>query len=498
MYITNTTDRSTVRVVRTKDLKSIFTNMNILAARYIQLFRRKKKNRICKLPDVALLNIIEYLGVNEILRLRLTCSRLYVLCNGSQFFQRVKINCYLLYTYKSKKIKDFLETHESHLSLDLRYFGVLNLNLLLPNIVNVECLGIEVRYLQDICDKCWNLRKLEIYLVASSALIDDSSHLLQMDATRHFSEKIDFTCLSKLHQLDELVFKVITSDGFGKCTRRDIFARWHLKPTLLFDILSSTKAITKISFLGQFFICGRLKLEQAEFKTLEAIEKFFKNLNRLKSWHLQAICNEHSEYTVMFPQIIKELYYRDDCVRSRLDHSACKGFLKLENLVNIEKLVIDHNSFLRLSAVNFPSLLKLEIYQYFTYFQLDVIDSKAISLPQLKHLRLNQVYAGNIRFYKPLFTPNLETLTLDTEIGVTDALLSYIFNNCIALRELSIVLNKSSKSETKISGSLLKSMVTSSLRLKIRFSKFLEFDVVLSSKSFDEHLYRIRKGITII
>lgn len=108
------------------------------------------------------------------------------------------------------------------------------------------------------------------------------------------------------------------------------------------------------------------------------------------------------------------------------------------------------------------------------------------------------MYAGNIRFYKPLFTPNLETLTLDTEIGVTDALLSYIFNNCIALRELSIVLNKSSKSETKISGSLLKSMVTSSLRLKIRFSKFLEFDVVLSSKSFDEHLYRIRKGITII
>ena len=472
--------------------------MNILAARYIQLFRRKKKNRICKLPDVALLNIIEYLGVNDILRLRLTCSRLYFLCNGSNFFQRVKINCKLLYTYKSKKMKDFLKKHESYLSLDLRYFDVINFNLLLPNIVNVECLGVEVKYLQDICESCSNLRKLEIYLVASSALMDDNSHLLQMDATRHFSKKINFTCLSKLHHLGELVFKVIMSDGFGKCTRRDIFARWHLKPTLLFNILNSTKAITKISFLGQFYICGRLELEQSEFKALKPIEEILKNLNRLTSWHLHAICNEHSEYTLMFPQIIKELHYRDDCVRSRLDHSACKGFLKLENLVNIEKLVIDHNSFLRLSTVNFPNLLKLEIYQFFTYFQLGLIDTKVISLPQLKYLHLNQVYGGDIRFYKPLFTPSLERLTLDTEIGVTDALLSYIFNKCIALRELIIILNKSSKSETKISGSLLKSVVASSLCLKIRFSKFLEFDVVLSSKSFDEHLCRIRKGIVII
>ena len=472
--------------------------MNLLGAKYIQLFRRKKKDQICKLPDVALLNIIEYLGINDILTLRLTCSRLYGLCNGSKFFQRVKINYKLLSTYKSKRIKYFLEKHESYLSLDLRYFDVINLNLLLPNIANVTCLGVEVKYLESICENCLNLRKLEIYLVASCALIDDNSHLLQMDATIHFSKKIDFTCLSKLHQLNELVFKVIMSDGFGKCTRRDIFARWHLKPTLLFNILNSTNTITKISFLGQFFICGRAKLEQAEFKTLKAIEKFLKNLNRLTSWHLQTICNEHSEYTLMFPQIIKELRYRDDCVRSRLDHSACKGFLKLENLVNIEKLIIDHNSFLRLSAVNFPNLLKLEIYQFFTYFQLDVTDAKVISLPKLKYLRLNEVYGGDIRFYKPLFTPSLEILSLDTEIGVTDALLKYIFNNCIALKELIIVLNKSSKSETKISGSLLKSMVTSSLCLKIRFSKFLEFDVVLSSKSFDEHLYRIRKGIIII
>ena len=229
-----------------------------------------------------------------------------------------------------------------------------------------------------------------------------------------------------------------------------------------------------------FFICRRpkLKLEEAELIALKPIQKFVENENYLVSWDLRKICNDCREYTLMLPYTIKELHYGGFVDFGT--HGDCKEFLKLENLVNIENLVIYNNTFLHLSSFNFPKLRKLKTCQGSHYPGNAPIHAKAIYLPQLKHLNLDCWVSRDIEFYKPLFSRNLEILSLHTSIGVTDDLLSHILNECFTLRELIIVFSQYAPTTT-ISGSLLDSMVKLLPCLTILFSKFLKFDVVLSS-----------------
>ena len=279
--------------------------MDITAAEFSKLFCKEKKNHLCKLPEVSLLKIIDYLKVDGILSLTLACPRLYVLYNGRKFFKRVTIRFKILDSSELKNFKDFLEKHQNYLSLNLKYFNNVEWNFLLPNIANIECISIQVNHLQDICMRCPNLRKLEICLNASNALLDCYTHLYRIDHYRHFRGQVDFTCLSKLHQLDKLVFKVVRRSGkYCRGLERCIaYEAWYLRPTVLFNILKSAKTIKKISFFGRFFICRRpkLKLEEAELIALKAIQKFVENENYLVSWDLRKICNDCREYTLMFP-----------------------------------------------------------------------------------------------------------------------------------------------------------------------------------------------------
>ena len=181
---------------------------------------------------------------------------------------------------------------------------------------------------------------------------------------------------------------------------------------------------------------------------------------------------------------------------------ACKDFLNLENLVNIEKLIIDNGIFTHLPAIIFPKLMKLVIKRgsIYNHLQMEASSTKVVFLPLLKHVRIIWVYGTGLEFYKPLLLPTLETLTLSTMVNVTDDLLRYVIEKCTLLRELEITrieLLYNIIPPPKISGVLLKSMVNSLPFLKIRFTKFFEFDVVLSSKNFDERLYKIKEGIII-
>ena len=172
--------------------------------------------------------------VDDILSLRLTCPRLYVLYNGRKFFKRVTIRFKILDSDELKNFKYFLEKHQNYLSLNLKYFSNVDWNFLLPNTGNIECIIIEVNHLQDIWMRCPNLRKLEICLNASNALLDRYTHLYRIDHSRHFRGQVDFTCLSKLTRSEKYYRGLETCIAYGA---------WYLKSTVLFNILKSPKTI---------------------------------------------------------------------------------------------------------------------------------------------------------------------------------------------------------------------------------------------------------------
>ena len=446
-------------------------------------------NQLCKLPDAVVLKIIECLRIKDILNLRLTCSSFYSVCNGNLFFRKVIIKFKSMDIYELKLFKNLLEKHASYISLNLQNCDNTNLNLLLPYITNIAEIVVEIKYLPKICERCKDIRKLGIYLNPSKS--QRYNNLYQMDTAEDVEGKINFECLSNLHNLDELKFHGHWS------------GRWHLKPTILWNILDSAKVITKISFLGEFVIFAQGKsVENQELRAMRTIQRFIESQNRVSEWHLQNIYNYEPKYTLMFPHSVKVLNYASCWKPSvRLFH-ACKDFLNLENLINIEKLIIDNGIFTHLPSIIFPKLMMLVINRgsIYNHLQIGASSTKVVFLPLLKHLRIIWVYGTGLEFYKPLLLPTLETLTLSTMVNVTDDLLRHVFEKCTLLRELEITrieLLCNIISPPKISGSLLKSMANSLPFLKIRFTKFLEFDVVLSSKTFDENLYKIKEGIII-
>ena len=446
-------------------------------------------NQLCKVPDVVVLKVIEYLRIKDILNLRLTCSTFYSICNGNLFFRKVIIKVKLTDLYKQQLFRNLLEKHASYLALNLQHCDSTNLNLLLPYITNIAEIVVEIKYLPKICEKCKDIRKLGIYLNPSKSL--SYNNLYQMDNAEDLEGKINFECLSSLHNLDELKFH---GHWPGK---------WHLKPTILWNILDSSKAITKISFIGEFFIFPQGQgVENQELRAMRAIQRFIESQSHVSEWHLQNIYNFEPKYTLMFPHSVKVLNYAYCWKPSVHLFRACKNFLNLENLVNIEKLIIDNSIFTHLPSVIFPKLMKLVINRgsIGNRLQTEASSTKVVFLPLLKHLRIIWVHGAGLEFYKPLLLPTLETLTLSTMVNVTDDLLRHVFETCTLLRELEITRIKllcDIIPPPKISGSLLKSMVSSLPFLKIRFTKFLEFDVVLSSKNFDERLYKIKEGIVI-
>ena len=446
-------------------------------------------NQLCKLPGVAVLKIIEYLRIKDILNLRLTCSSFYSVCNGNLFFRKVIIKVKSTKIYELKLFRKLLEKHASYLALNLQHCDSTNLSLLLPYITNIAEIVVEIKYLPRICEICKDIQKLGIYLNPSKSLRYDN--LYQMDDAEDLVGKINFECLSSLHNLDELKFH-----GHWP-------GRWHLKPTILWNILDSAKAITKISFIGEFVIFPQRKcVENQELRAMRAIQRFIESQNHVNEWHLQNIYNYEPKYTLMFPHSVKVLNYACCWKPSVRLFRACKDFLNLENLVNIEKLIIDNGIFTHLPAIIFPKLMKLVIKRgsIYNHLQMEASSTKVVFLPLLKHVRIIWVCGTGLEFYKPLLLPTLETLTLSTMVNVTDDLLRYVFEKCTLLRELEITrieLLYNIIPPPKISGFLLKSMVNSLPFLKIRFTKFFEFDVVLSSKNFDERLYKIKEGIII-
>ena len=427
---------------------------------YLVKARLNNANQLCNLPDVVFARIMEYLKSKDALNLRLTCYDLYNLSNCREYFKKFKVKVGELDTERLKSLQYLLENYGIYLSLNFVHVQEFYWSSLLKYLTNIENVQVSDWQLDDVCQNCIKIKKLMIHLKGSNH-----------DDLYSSREKNTFTCLSKLNNLDELILQPVEY-------------YYLLKPSILLHLLSSAKAITKIRFIGYFYICEDEKdIEDSEVIAMDELQKLIKCPSNLKEWEVQRLVTPNPKYTLMFPYNMKCLDYGP----------WCQDFMKLENLKDIEKLAIHGQYFLGLSVINYPNLkvLKIGYYQDCEHN----LDGKGIYLPKLKLLTLEQVQY--LKPFERLLLPTLERLNIMSVVDLTEDFLKLILAKCVSLKEMVILLaNKPiwNFSKVVISANFLKRMVDSIPGLKIKFrSYYFADDMIITSKYFDERVLKIEE-----
>ena len=427
---------------------------------YLVKARLNNANELCNLPDVVFARIMEYLKSKDALNLRLTCYDLYNLSNCREYFKKFKVKVGELDTERLKSLQYLLENYGIYLSLNFVHVQEFYWSSLLKYLTNIENVQVSDWQLDDVCQNCIKIKKLMIHLKGSNH-----------DDLYSSREKNIFTCLSKLNNLDELILQPVEY-------------YYLLKPSILLHLLSSAKAITKIRFIGYFYICEDEKdIEDSEVIAMDELQKLIKCSSNLKEWEVQRLVTPNPKYTLMFPYNMKCLDYGP----------WCQDFMKLENLKDIEKLAIHGQYFLGLSVINYPNLKVLKI-GYYKDCEHN-LDGKGIYLPKLKLLTLEQVQY--LKPFERLLLPTLERLNIMSVVDLTEDFLKLILAKCVSLKEMVILLaNKPiwNFSKVVISANFLKRMVDSIPGLKIKFrSYYFADDMIITSKYFDERVLKIEE-----
>ena len=202
---------------------------------------------ICILPNTALMGIMKYLRVSDILNLRLTCSCMFKLSKCKSFFKRVNIRITNLSRYDYVFLKNLCDSYENILAMRINHFQG-NLTFILPYIRHVKEMIVNVKHLKRVCMECPNIETLVVDLHSLGIYNCVSGD--------------DFTYLSQLPKLKELVIGVSNVD------------RPVLDKSTLYDIFASTKCISKIKFVGEMVIKGRdSKKHPDEKQLLESLKK---------------------------------------------------------------------------------------------------------------------------------------------------------------------------------------------------------------------------------
>ena len=134
---------------------------------------------------------MEFLAIDDILNLRLTCSRMLELSECETVFERVNVKVHDLSLSDVMTFKNLCDKYASVFVLKINYF-VGDITFILACITDVKKMIINVRHLHQICNECKNIQTLaiDVYELAYEFLDRPD---------------VDFRCLSKLEQLDNLV-----------------------------------------------------------------------------------------------------------------------------------------------------------------------------------------------------------------------------------------------------------------------------------------------------
>ena len=148
---------------------------------------------LCTLPSIPVLKIMGFLAIDDILNLRLTCSRMLELSECETFFKRVNVKIHDLSLSDVMTFKNLCDKYASVFVLKINYF-VGDVSVILAHITHVKEMIINVKHLHRICDECIQTLTIDIYG------LNFFEH--EFLAGRR---DLDLRCLSKLEQLDTLV-----------------------------------------------------------------------------------------------------------------------------------------------------------------------------------------------------------------------------------------------------------------------------------------------------
>ena len=401
-------------------------------------------DNLCQLPYIILLRIMEYLPVDNILNLRLTCQCMYNFTKCKEFYKRISIDVY--FKVKSRDVemfKNLLEEYGNKLRFKRMYFYN-DMNLILPYLSKIEDVWIDTRYLEDICIHCTQIKKLGLsfdYLVPEAE-----------------KREIDFTCISKLQKLEELTIGCFKAYGATLCK------------STLYDILVNTTTISKIYFTDIYCIAQKnFKKHHCERKLNKLLTKVIKNASHIKEWSL---------FNIFCSEKIFEFPYDARSIECRNVNCA---IVKNQPYKSIQKLVTKGED-LCSEEFEFINLKQLELTGDLTY---PGLKGNAVVCPHLEVLSLHELF--DIEKLESFLSPTLKVLELDTRSCSHDTILKWIMAKCTSLSTLIIVddgwawLNN-----FQISKLCMRSVLDSRPKLKIIFSKFLKNDVVLTMRNFNE------------
>ena len=251
---------------------------------------------------------------------------------------------------------------------------------------------ITVKYLRQICNKCKNIKTLtiDVYEIANGYSV---------------AELVDFRCLSKLEQRDELVI--------GEGNKRNFF---HdvIDKSMLYDIFTSAKSISKIKFMGYMRIEGQdFRRHPDEQKLIKSLKEVTSSSHHITEWIFFGVFME--EHIFWFPSSIKVL-------KCRLVRSFDFSFVLSSSL---EEIGID-GSVVKAKIFELPNLKVLEIYGDLY----DPGDMKNLFLPYLELLHMYR--ASDLTKFEPLLLPTLKTLTLDPTETLNDTQLKWLLKTLLS------------------------------------------------------------------
>ena len=409
----------------------------------------------CTLPRITQLKIMKFLSVGDILNMRLTCSLMLELSKCESFFKRVKIKFSNLSVSDITIFKNLCDKYASVFALKINYFDG-DINAILAHIINITEVMIAVKHLRQICNKCTNIKTLtiDVYEIANGNSI---------------AELVDFRCLSKLEQLDKLVI--------GEGNERNFF---HdvIDKSMLYDIFTCTKSISKIKFMGYMKIEGQdFRRHPDKQQLIKSLKEVISSSHHITEWTFLGVCIK--EHIFQFPSSIKILKRR-----------LVRGFdfsFALSN--SLEEIGIDGSA---VKAKNFklPNLKVLEIYGDLY----DPGDMKNLFLPNLE--RLNMCRVSELTKFEPLLLPTLKTLMLDPTLTLNDKHMKWILkmlSKCVSL--LCLVIDRchstSLDQSLRVSKSCLIDLLTAKPSLNVRIVDKWQ-TILITAKNFDVAVKAIR------
>ena len=328
------------------------------------------------LPDVSLQNLLGYLTVDDVINLRLTCSRMFQVSKCKEFYGKVQIRMSNIKDNDVKLFQNLCDKFASNVRFSTEGCFEERLRWILPYVKNIKDILVNIRYLKQVRTEFKYIKHLAISYIYTDDLKNDD---------------INFSCLSMAKELDHLS---IEGTLFN-------LPELYLCQPMLYDIFKHTKQISKISF-------DNIEVENDEHFKLDSLSKEIENSSHITEWHLNSVVAPSGIFNL--PKDVRILECRN---------TNCINFRNYEYNM-IQKLALESVNFEN-KVFKFENLKILEITGHLLG---DEFEWKTVICPKLEILRLYEIH--HIRSFQNLLTGELKTLHMSLIGGISENVRDWI------------------------------------------------------------------------